>query len=133
MHSEFVQVHVQAGDLGTLDLEGHLLGNSGHLNSVTLNESAFQSRLSVALGDLDSLNGVFVFTGGADLSNPVHGIDDEFTEQAAFTIQKVVRLFNYSYPLRSNKLGGHGGLSSVDEGFSADNIDFYGQIFLERT
>jgi hypothetical protein len=86
LHSEFVEVHVEASDLGVLDSHGHLLGDSVALGGVTLDESGLQRGLSVALGDLNRLQGVFIFTGRADDLDGGHGIDDEFAEECAFAI-----------------------------------------------
>ncbi len=85
LHLEFVKIHVEASNFGVLNSHRHLLRDSGHLQSVTLDQFTFQRALTVAFLDLDGLKGVFVFTGGTDLSNPVHGINDQFTEQTAFT------------------------------------------------
>lgn len=131
LHFEFVQVHVEASNFGVLNSQRHLLRDSGHLQSVTLDQFTFQRALTVALLDLDGLKGVFVFTGGTDLSNPVHGVNDQFTEQTAFTIYISEKCLKFLC-LRSNDLGRHGGLGSIDEGFSADNIDFNSQVFLKQ-
>jgi hypothetical protein len=66
LHSELVEVHVEASDLSILDSHGHLLGDSVALSGISLDESGFQGGLSVALGDLDGLQGVFIFAGTAD-------------------------------------------------------------------
>ena len=62
LHSEFVEVHVQTGNLSALDSQWHLLGDSGGLSGVTLDQLGFQGTFTVALGDLNALQGVFEFT-----------------------------------------------------------------------
>lgn len=61
VHTRFLQVHVEAGNLCLGDLLGHALARPAHVQGVAVQESALPGALTMGFQHIDGLDGVLGF------------------------------------------------------------------------
>lgn len=76
LHSELVEVEVNASNLGFFHKLGHLLGRAGSLNSISINELGFFTGHTMRFQNVNGLNRVFSLSLLVDVLNVLHGGND---------------------------------------------------------
>lgn len=115
LHSELVEVEVNASNLGVLHHLGHSLRRAGSFNSISINEFGFFTGHTVRFKNMDGFDGVFNLTLSVNVLNVLHGLDDNLGIEVCLT---------------TDKLGAHGGLGSVDEGISIETSSLDSKVLL---
>jgi len=106
LQSEFVEIEIQACNLGFDDIIGHILMGFNGLNGITSDELTLSAALTVSLEDIDRFDVILDLREESGLLfNSMDGIYDQAGKEISIGI---------------DQFAGHGGLGAVEKGIIAE-------------